>query len=32
MRQQNPEANERGKAVFRRRNPDAIEKGWVDQL
>jgi hypothetical protein len=26
-RQQNPEANERGKAIFRRRNPDAI--GWV---
>jgi hypothetical protein len=26
MRQQNPEANERGKAVFRRRNPDAT--GW----
>jgi hypothetical protein len=28
-RQQNPEANERGKAVFRRRNPDAVLKGWV---
>ncbi len=27
MRQQNPEANERGKAIFRRRNPDAI--GWA---
>lgn len=26
-RQQNPEANERGKAIFRRRNPDAI--GWA---
>jgi hypothetical protein len=28
-RQQNPEANERGKAVFRRRNPDAVAQGWV---
>ncbi len=26
-RQQNPEANERGKAIFKRRNPDAI--GWA---
>ncbi len=29
MRQQNPEANERGKAVFRRRNPNAVAQGWV---
>jgi hypothetical protein len=28
-RQQNPEANERGKAVFKRRNPDAVAQGWV---
>jgi hypothetical protein len=28
-RQQNPEANERGKAVFKRRNPDAVAEGWV---
>lgn len=28
-RQQNPEANERGKAVFARRNPDAVAQGWV---
>ena len=28
-RQQNPEANERGKAVFRRRNPDAVAQGWA---
>jgi tetratricopeptide (TPR) repeat protein len=27
QRQSNPEANERGKAVFRRRNPDAV--GWL---
>ena len=27
-RQQNPEANARGKAIFTRRNPDAV--GWVD--
>jgi hypothetical protein len=29
MRQQNPEANERGKAIFQRRNPDAVAKGWA---
>lgn len=29
MRQQNPEANERGKAIFRQRNPDAVAKGWA---
>ena len=29
MRQQNPEANDRGKAVFARRNPDAVVQGWV---
>jgi hypothetical protein len=28
-RQQNPTANERGKEVFKRRNPDAVAKGWV---
>jgi tetratricopeptide (TPR) repeat protein len=27
-RQSNPEANERGKVIFQRRNPDAVEKGW----
>jgi hypothetical protein len=27
-RQNNPEANERGKAIFQRRNPDAVAKGW----
>jgi hypothetical protein len=28
-RQQKPEANERGKAVFVRRNPEAVAAGWV---
>ena len=27
-RQQNPEANGRGREVFARRNPDAVAKGW----
>jgi hypothetical protein len=29
QRQSNPEANQRGKAVFCKRNPDAKEKGWI---
>jgi hypothetical protein len=28
-RQQNPEANERGKTIFKRRNPDAVAEGWT---
>jgi hypothetical protein len=28
MRQQNPEANARGKAVFFKRNPEAAKQGW----
>lgn len=27
-RQNNPEANERGREIFARRNPDAVAKGW----
>lgn len=29
QRQSNPVANERGKEIFRRRNPDAVAKGWA---
>jgi hypothetical protein len=29
QRQSNPEANQRGKEVFCRRNPDAVAKGWA---
>lgn len=28
MRQQNPEASARGRAIFEKRNPDAVAKGW----